>query len=562
MAGRDYVALPLSAAQREIWFAEQQLNRANRVYKFGEYVEIYGPVDPVLFETALRRVVGEVDALHVRFIEDNDGPRQILQPLSDWLMPVVDVSQEPDPRTAAQEWMAADVARPMDLTCDAPFSYALIELRPDRFLWYQSYHHIVIDRLGFSLVAQRLAAMYTALAQGLAIDQNMFGSLRELLDSDAVYRASKQFTIDREYWRKRFADRPEPVSITGRSSRKPASFIHQTVVSSLPSMGDKLQAAAHQVGVRWSRIVIAATVVYAHRVTGARDVVVGLPIAARQDPVLKCIPGMVSNLLSLRLSVRPDMILSELIGQVAGEVSELLAHQRYRGEDLRRDLGLASNTGTSFAPLVNIMSFDYDLRFSGYRTAVHNVSIPLIGDLSFFVWDRRDGSGLQFALRAHPDVCGADELTAHHQRFLNLLDALTLADPDRPISRFDLLSAEERHRLLVDYNDTARPTVQASLPVLFEAQVRAAPEAVAVVFENTTLNYSQLNKCANRLAHALIDRGVGPEHIVALALPRSPELVAAIMAVLKAVRHICRWTRTTRPRGSTSCSTTLNQCCY
>jgi amino acid adenylation domain-containing protein/non-ribosomal peptide synthase protein (TIGR01720 family) len=530
----DCVALPLSAAQREIWFAEQQLDRANRVYKFGEYIEIYGPIDPALFETALRRVVGEIDALHVRFIEDGDGPWQILQPSPEWSMPVIDVSQEADPHAAAYKWMTTDVARPMDLTGDALFSYALFKVRPDRFLWYQSYHHIVIDRLGFSLVAQRLAAIYTALTQGLSGEQHVFGSLRDLLDSDAAYRASEQFTYDQKYWRKRFAERPEPVSITGRSARQPARFLHQTTVSALSSLGHRLHAMARQAEVRWSRIMIAATAVYVHRLTGAQDVVIGLPIAARQDPALKRIPGMVSNLLPLRLAVRPDMSLSELIEQVAGEVGELLAHQRYRGEDLHRDLGLSSNIGTAFAPLVNIMSFDYDLRFAEYRAAVRNISTPLIGDLSFFVWDRRDGSGLQFALQAHPDVCGADELTAHHQRFLNLLDAITNIDPVWPISRIDLLTVTERRRLLVDYNDTDRPVVQANLPVLFEAQVRAAPEAVAVVFNDTTLTYSQLNKYANRLAHALIDRGVGPEHIVALALPRTPERVAAIVAVLKA----------------------------
>jgi len=153
LSDRDGVALPLSVAQREIWFAEQRLNTVNRVYKTGGYVEIYGLVDPVLFEVALRRVVGEVDALHVRFVEGSDGPRQIVEPLSEWLMPVIDVSEEPDPNTAAQAWMGADVARPMDLARDQLFSYALIKLRPDWFFWYQGDHHIVMGRFGFSLIA-------------------------------------------------------------------------------------------------------------------------------------------------------------------------------------------------------------------------------------------------------------------------------------------------------------------------------------------------------------------------------------------------------------------------
>ncbi|MGH2731776.1 MAG: condensation domain-containing protein, partial [Actinomycetota bacterium] len=532
MFSDDGIALPLSAAQREIWFAEQQLNTANAVYKLGEYIEICGPIDPVLFEAALRRVVGEVDALHVRFVEGSDGPRQVVEP-SDWLMPVVDVSEESDPRMAAEAWMAADAARPMDLTCGPLFSYALIKLRPDRFFWYQGYHHIVMDRFGFSLVTRRVAEIYTALAHGLAHDRNVFGSLRQLLESDSAYRASEQFTQDQAYWIKRFAHRPESVRLTGRSSGTPASFVHRTACLS-PSRVDRLQVAARRAGVRWSRIVIAATAVYVHRLTSTRDVVVGLPVSARQDPALKRVPGMVSNVLPLRLSVRPDMSLSELIGQVAEEIHEVLAHQRYRGEDLCRDLGLSGNIGTIFEPIINIMSFDYDLRFAGYHTAVHNVSSAFISDLSIVVWDRRDGSGLQIGLQAHPDACSADELAAHHRRFLSLLETIAVADPDRPISRIDILSARERTRLLLDYNHTTAPIPAAALPALFEAQVKATPEAVAVIFEDTTLTYAQLNAQANRLAHGLIARGVGPEQIVALALPRSPELVVSILAVLKA----------------------------
>ncbi|MGH3784694.1 MAG: amino acid adenylation domain-containing protein, partial [Pseudonocardiaceae bacterium] len=532
MSGSDDFTLALSAAQREIWLAEQKLNAGNQVYKIGEYVEISGPVDPVLFEAVLREIVGEVDALHVRFVEGSDGPRQVFQTSSDWLMSVVDVSEESDPSAAAHAWMTADVARPMVLTRGPLFSYALIKLQSDRFLWYQGYHHIVMDGFGLSIIARRMAEVYTALAHGVELDQGVFGSLRLLLDSDLAYRASEQFTLDRQYWVKRFADRPEPVRLVGRSSRTPESFV-RCAASLSPSKIDELRALAHRSGVRWSRVVIAATAVYVHRLTGAQDVVVGLPVTARQDPVLKRVPGMVSNMLPLRLSVRPDISFSRLISQVEQEVSEVLAHQRYRGEDLHRDLDLPGNARTSFAPTINIMSFDYDLRFAGYRSTTHNIAVGPISDLSIFLWNRGDGAGLESDWQADPEVFSVDELAAHQQRFLRLLETIAVADPDRSIDRIDLLSAEERHRLLMNYNNTAAPILATTLPVLFEIQVRATPRAVAVMYEDTTLTYAQLNTHANQLAHELISRGVGPEQIVALALPRCAELVVALLAVLK-----------------------------
>jgi nonribosomal peptide synthetase DhbF len=134
---------------------------------------------------------------------------------------------------------------------------------------------------------------------------------------------------------------------------------------------------------------------------------------------------------------------------------------------------------------------------------------------------------------ANSELYTPDELVDHQQRFMRLLEAV-VADPDRPIGQIDILTPEERHRLLVDYNDTAQPVPATTLPSLFEHQVQRNPDATAVIFEDTTLSYRQLNTHANHLAHALIARGVGPEQIVALALPRCPELVVAILAVLKA----------------------------
>lgn len=107
-AANTDMTLPLSAAQREIWLAEQRLTKASATYVIGECLEIDGPIDPVVFGTSLRRVVAEIEALHVRFVETDDGPRQIVEPLLEWAMPVVDVSAEPDPHDAAQVWISAD----------------------------------------------------------------------------------------------------------------------------------------------------------------------------------------------------------------------------------------------------------------------------------------------------------------------------------------------------------------------------------------------------------------------------------------------------------------------
>ncbi|MFI8191829.1 amino acid adenylation domain-containing protein [Streptomyces sp. NPDC085946] len=534
MSGRepDGAILPLSAAQREIWFAEQRLASTNSVYRVGEYVRIDGPLDTALFERALRQTVGEADALHVRFTESGDDARQTLRQVADWPLPYVDAGGRPDPSAAATAWMREDLRKPMDLARGPLFRHALIGLGDDRHIWYHSYHHIVMDAFGAQLIARRVAAVYTAFTEGRPCGPSPFGSLRRLVHSDAVYRSSEQFARDRAFWTGLFADRPRTPRLVVPSRSTPAELLRSTTRLGQDRL-ERIREITRRARVPWSQLAIAAATAYVHRMTGADDVVVGLPVAARTDVVVRQTPGMTSNVLPLRVPVRPDLSVAGLLRAVSDRVRDVVAHQRYRGEDVHRDTALPDAAATRYAPLVNVMSFDYDLRFGALPATVHNLSSGLVGDLAIAVWDRRDGSGLQIDLTAHPEVCDRQTLTAHQDRFVALLDAVTEADPDAPVGRVDLLTAAER-RTLLPPPAAAAPARRATLPELFQARATAGPDATAVSLDGTRLSYAELNTRANRLARLLIARGAGPEKIVAVALPRSVDLVVALLAVTKA----------------------------
>ncbi|MYW02256.1 condensation domain-containing protein, partial [Streptomyces sp. SID3343] len=524
--------LPLTAAQREIWIAEQRLGKGNRVFRVGEYLEIDGQVDPALFEQALLLVVADVDALHVRFVEERGEVRQVVRELGDWSLSRVDLSAEPDPEQAARRWLDTAVARPMDLAEDRLFEYALLRLGTDRFYWYQGYHHAVMDAFGSLLITRRVADVYSALVQGRPVAPSPFGSLSDLLDAEQEYRDSERFTDDRAYWTERFADRPEPTEIVGRPSTTPERYLrHTTGVE--PTELDELRASARRARVPWSYLVIAATAVYLHRTTGASTVILGLPVTARLNQVQRRTPGTASNVLPLRLALRPDTTLGELLGRIGERVLELGRHQGYRAEDLQRDLDLPAHVGTWYAPVVNVMSFDYAVSFAGLSTTAHSLSSGLVGDLTFAVWDRRDGTGLTVDLNAHPEICSDHELATHHRRLLTVLRAVKTMAPAEPIGRIDLLTDEERAALLTVPDDIPQAT-ETTLPGLFEARVGASADALAVVCDGSGLTYRELDERANRLAHLFVARGVGPEDVVALALPRSTDLVVALLAVLKA----------------------------
>ncbi|MEV4443594.1 amino acid adenylation domain-containing protein, partial [Streptomyces sp. NPDC049577] len=311
------------------------------------------------------------------------------------------------------------------------------------------------------------------------------------------------------------------------------TFLRQT--ATLPQTAlDSLRAAARTTRTSWSALVVAATAAYLHRVTGIEDVTLGIPVGARHGAAARNVPGMVSNELPLRVRVSPATTVADLLRQVSAELKDLLRHQRHRYEDLRRDLRLLDEGRHLFGPMVNIMPFDFDVTFAGHPITVHNVSNGPVGDLSIAVYDRSDGSGLHFSFDANPALYEPAGLARLQERFLAFLTALATADPGLPVGRLDTLTAPEAAAALSAAGEPARPVPAATVADLFAAQAARTPDATAVVAAGRTLTFAGLNASANQLAHLLADFGVGPEQFVALALPRSADMVVALLAVLKA----------------------------
>ncbi|MET8331998.1 amino acid adenylation domain-containing protein, partial [Streptomyces sp. NPDC005181] len=523
---------PLTAAQTGIWLASQ-IYSSSSAYNIAEYIEIHGAVDTVAFEKAYQQALHDLDGLRIRLGEGADGPYQVIAEHVDWSLRVTDFSREDDPDAAAQRWMKADLREPLDILRDPLFASSLIKISDSRFIWHHRYHHLMVDGFCGTLITARVAEVYTSLVRGTPVPESETGSLTTLLDHDVDYRASREFETDRQHWLSRLDGLPEAVSFTERTTTEiPQSFLRVTHYSPQTQL-DGYRAAARRAGTSWSGLVIAATAAYLHRLTGRQDVVLGIPVQARPGKALRNIVGMASNHLPLVLQVRPDMSVSELLRQVTREIRTTLRHQRYRYEDIRRDLKISDSHSRIFGPTVNIMAFDYDLRFDDHLATTKNLSNGPVDDFSIGVFERSDGNGLEFAFDANPAVYTEDDVVSHGQRFLRFLDAFA-ADVQAPLGRVDLLGVDEREQLLHTWNSTSRPVADLTVGALFAAHVARTPQAAAVVCGKETLSYAELDARANRLARVLVDLGVGREDRVAVLQERSAALVASILAIVKA----------------------------
>ncbi|MGC2999566.1 condensation domain-containing protein, partial [Streptomyces sp. G35A] len=519
---------PLSGAQEGLWYA-QRLAPDSAAYNTAEAVEIHGPLDTGLFETALRRTVAEADTFALRFVDTDDGPRCHPAPDADeWTLHRVDVRDTEDPGAAAWAWIRADLTTPVDTEKGPLFSQALLTLAPDRHIWLLRAHHILLDGYSYKLLGRRLADTYNALAEGRDPDPTVFAPVSRLQAEEAAYRDSERYVRDRAHWTDRLTGLPEPARLTSRTAAPTAPFLRRTAELE-PAEAGALDAAATRLGVSRTDLLTAATVAYLHRMTAAEDLVLGLATMSRLGSAALRTPGTASDVLPLRVAAAPDTSVAELVRAVADELRALRRHQQYRGEFLRRDLGLLGTGRRLYGPVLNIVPFDESPVFGGHPTTWHHLSGGAVDDLQISIRPGARPGGLWLAFDANPALYEEDELALHRERFLTVLRRLAEAAPATPLRDLDLLLPGEHPR---DTTVRSHPA-EHTLTELFERQAAAVPGRTAVTCGDERLTYAELNAEANRLARLLTEHGAGPGRVVALALERGVRLLPALLAVLK-----------------------------
>ncbi|MGA4844597.1 amino acid adenylation domain-containing protein [Streptomyces sp. G45] len=521
---------PVTAAQLGIWVA-QQLAPDSTPFNCGGYFDIAGGVDRDVLARAVRQALTETEALRSRFAEEGDELWQLVDEGAPDPLVVVDVSGADDPEGAALAYVRERMADRMDLTRGPLSLQALIVLADDRSWFFHRYHHAVMDGLGFSTHAARVAEVYSALLAGEEPAPPSFTTLDEVVAEEVPYRGSRRQERDREYWLTAMADRPEPAALAGRATGMVPSQLQRIVT--LPGQRVRaLMAAAEGAGVRWPEFAIAATAAYYHRMTGRTEFTFSMPLAGRTGRASLSTPSALTNVLPMRVEVRPRAPFAELAKDVGRRLALAVKHQRFRGEQLIQELGL-SGSAASFGPTVNVMGFTSEPSFGPHPSRVRPVSSGPVTDLKINFWGTADpGAGLSLEFDADPALYTEDELAAHQERFLRVLDAVA-AEPDAPVGAVELLDDAERARVIEEWNTTAPLQRGADLPGLFAAQVARTPDAVAVEAPGTTLTYAELDARSNRVARWLISRGVGPERFVGVLLPRSPELMVTLLAIAK-----------------------------
>ena len=377
-----------------------------------------------------------------------DGPRQIIGPAPDWSMSFIDVSAAADPQAAAEQWMKADLAKPIDLTHGPLFDFRALQggARPFLLVFALPSHRDGRFQLR-ARCATRGGRLHRARSRTDRRHQHLWLAGSDCWRDDAAYRASKRFEQDR-----RILDglprRPAGAGKPGRacaaevprlysSHRLAAVFDHRCNCSSI----------AQRTGASLPQLITAAAAIFVHRLTGTQDVVLDVPLTARMTPLARCTPGMMSNVLPVRLAVRPDM-------------HRIRAGRRDRAADApgvstptlqRRESATGYRASgadqRAFGPTVNVMPFDYDLRFDGHPATAHNLTDGPVEDLSIVLYDRSDSRELRIDFNGNPASYSADKL-AGSATTVSQTSGCASRIPTSRIGSLDILSPDERRTIL------------------------------------------------------------------------------------------------------------------
>jgi amino acid adenylation domain-containing protein len=355
----------------------------------------------------------------------------------------------------------------------------------------------------------------------------------EVLDDERHYYNSHSCERDRNYWRDQLRDRPAAVTLSGRTPGWPGPTVGTSGV--LPrALVAQLEAIGAPSNARLPAVLSAVVALYLTRMTGQRDVLLGMPLSGRVSARLRGTLGFVSNVLPLRLAINPAMSFAELIKLAGVRVREAYRHQRYAAGAIRNDLGLSPGDPNIYGIVVNYMPTDGALELAG-RPVQFNIfpNSRRVEDLFVNFHARGADSDVLLQMDGNASCYDQQSIERHLSQVLTLLQAAA-ADPHTPVRMLPLLDTANRARILGEWAGEARPPVPLTFAQLFETQVERTPGSIALVAGSRGLTYRDLDERANAIAARLIDRGVGAERVVGLWADRSVEMLVGLLGILKA----------------------------
>ncbi len=524
-------SLPLTDAQREMWFASQLGNAVSSAYNESSTLRLNGVLDVEALRRALRRLVERHESLRTTF--SANGETQIITAVSEISLPLEVCATEVD----ASETLDRAVQCSFDLVQGPLFRATLVRTSAETHLLALVVHHIVCDGWSLGIMMRELGELYSAEVAHRDPKLAAAPLFSDYALKQAAMRETPAFAAAEAYWKQQFADAVPvldlPTDRVRPTNRTYAGAFLLTTLS--PEVTAAVKKLCAERDCTAFTALLAAFNVLLHRLTGQDDVVVGVPSAAQVMDGLDSLVGHCANLLPIRSRIDDDRSFSDYLKGLRSQMTDALEHWRYPFGTLVQQLNLPRDAArVPLAPVVfNTTRRRGTLAFGGITAEVAGNPKRFVNfdlNFNFMLADETITLGCYYSTELF------DESTIRRWfgHFETLLRAIA-AQPDERVTRLPLLSEPERRQILVEWNNTAMDYPrEATIPQLFAAQVKRTPNAIAVVGEGERLTYAELDRRAEEIAARLRAAGVGRDAMVGLYLKRTPQLLAGIFGILKA----------------------------
>jgi amino acid adenylation domain-containing protein len=536
----DREQLPLSWAQERLWFLNQ-LEGDSATYNMPAAVKIAGDLDINALQQALSEIVHRHEILRTSIQTVNGTPIQVIHPQVTTSINVVDLQQllAPERETLLEQQIQLEASIPFNLENAPLIRCSLLQISAREYVLLLTMHHIVSDGWSMGIFISELSSLYAAFCAG---DPSPLPALPLQYADFAVWQkrwlSGVVLETQLNYWRSQLQGSPELLQLPTDRPRPVVQTYHGRTQSFElnQDLTQKLQSLSAESGTTLFMTMLAAFVTLLYRYSGQSDILVGTPIANRNRNEIESLIGFFVNTLVLRSNFENNPSFESLLAQVRETTLQAYEHQDVPFEQVVE--ALQPQRSLSHSPLFQVMFVLQNVPMTEFELPGVTLT-QLDGDSTIAKFDltlsmSETDQGLVGSWEYNTDLFEGSTIERMATHFQNLLSAI-VENPATTVGELPLLSAAERHQLLVEWNDTtAEYPIDKCIHQLFEAQVEKTPDAVAVVFEDQQLTYRELNQRANQLAHYLQTLGVRPEVLVGICVERSLEMVVGLLGILKA----------------------------
>ncbi|WP_038758416.1 non-ribosomal peptide synthetase, partial [Burkholderia pseudomallei] len=531
--------IALSLAQQRLWFLTQ-LEGVSEAYHMSGAVRLDGPLNREVLQRALNRIVMRHEALRTCFAREEGEPIQVIQPHADLTVSYHDLREAEQTEQRAKDLSQAHASAPFDLSRDLPVRVLLLQLADEAHVVQVVMHHIASDGWSVGVFLQELSALYGSF---IAEQGDPLAPLPlQYADYAAWQRrwlASGQLEKQGAFWQTNLSGAPTLLELPTDRPRPPKqSHAGASVEVKLgAALSERVKRLSQRHGVTPYMTLLSSWAAVLSRLSGQEEVVIGSPVAGRNRTEVEALIGFFVNTLALRLDLSSEPTVGELLKRTKAQVLSAQAHQDLPFDQVVERV--KPPRSTAHPPLFQVM-FVWQNMPAGELTipglTIRAVETPLqTAQFELTLSLQEAGDDIVGHLNYASALFDESTVRRYVTYWCRLLEGMTAGAADQTIVGLPLLDEAERKQVVYAWNATERDyPIEQCIHQLFEAQVDRKPEAIALTFDGQRLSYAELNARANRLAHYLQARGVGPDRLVALCAERGIEMVVGLLAILKA----------------------------